>query len=80
MDCAGFSYKQNWLLWLGLYISPYFCLYGITSREDVRFVYSTFPIVEEKEVALYGTFRSRDLCLDYINALKAGETDLTIPV
>ncbi len=58
----------------------YFCLYGITSREDVRFVYSTFPIVEEKEVALYGTFRSRDLCLDYINALKAGETDLTIPV
>ncbi len=23
MDCAGFSYKQNWLLWLGLYISPF---------------------------------------------------------
>ncbi len=22
MDCLGFSYKQSWLLWLGLYISP----------------------------------------------------------
>ena len=22
MDCLGFFYKQSWLLWLGLYISP----------------------------------------------------------
>ena len=58
----------------------FFLLYGVTGRDDVRFVYSTFPIVEEKERALYGTFRSRDLCLAYINALKAGKTDVTIPV
>ena len=23
MDFLGFFYKQSWLLWLGLYISPY---------------------------------------------------------
>lgn len=41
----------------------YFHLYGITERDDVRYLYSTFPIVERQEVAAYGTFRSRDLCL-----------------
>ena len=24
MDFLGFFYKQSWLLWLGLYISPYY--------------------------------------------------------
>ena len=53
----------------------FFHLYGVTDREDVRYVYSTFPIVEEKETAAYGRFQSRDLCLAYMNALSAGDPD-----
>ena len=53
----------------------YFHLYGITDRDDVRYVYSTFPIVERQEQALHGSYLSRDLCLAWINALSAGEPD-----
>ncbi len=56
----------------------FFLLYGIIDREDVRFVYSTFPIVEKKEVARYGRYRTRDLCLAYMNALEGGEPDAEI--
>jgi hypothetical protein len=53
----------------------FFHLYGITDRDDVRYVYSTFPIVEREETTTYGHYRSRDLCLAYMNALAAGEPD-----
>ncbi|WP_430427920.1 Eco57I restriction-modification methylase domain-containing protein [Parasphingorhabdus sp.] len=60
----------------------YFILYGIfdpddrkQSRDDVEYIYSTFPIVERKEIEEYGSYRSRDLCLAYINALLAGQPD-----
>ena len=33
----------------------YFHLYGVTDRDDVRYVYSTFPIVEREETAAYGS-------------------------
>jgi len=56
----------------------YFHLYGITDRDDVRYIYSTFPIVERKEVEAYGNYRSRDLCLAYMNALAAGDPDVEI--
>jgi hypothetical protein len=56
----------------------YFHLYGITDREDVRYIYSTFPIVEREEMAAYGRFRSRDLCLAHMSALAAGEPDADI--
>ena len=49
----------------------FFHLYGVTDRDDVRYVYSTFPIVEREETAAYGTYRSRDLCLAWMNALTA---------
>ena len=29
----------------------YFHLYGVTDRDDVRYIYSTFPIVEREEMA-----------------------------
>ena len=45
------------------------------SRDDIRYIYSTFPIVERQEIAAYGTYRSRDLCLAYINTLMAGQPD-----
>jgi hypothetical protein len=54
----------------------FFHLYGVTSRDDVRYVYSTFPIVERQERAIYdGQYRSCDLCLSYMSALAAGNTD-----
>jgi len=64
----------------------YFILYGVfdpadpaQSRDDIRYIYSTFPIVERQEKAAYnGQYRSRDLCLNYINALMAGEPDAVV--
>lgn len=63
----------------------YFILYGIydpenaaTSREDIRYIYSTFPIVERQEVARWGSYRSRDLALALINALMAGQPDAEV--
>ena len=53
----------------------FFHLYGVTDRDDVRYVYSTFPIVERQEIEIHGRYRSRDLCLAYLNALAAGRPD-----
>ena len=55
----------------------FFHLYGVTDREDVRYVWSTFPIVERQDVQAFGRYRSRDLCLAYMNALAAGRPDAT---
>jgi len=54
----------------------YFHLYG--DRDDVRYVYSTFPIVEREERAAYGRYRSCELCLAYMSALAAGDPDAEI--
>jgi hypothetical protein len=63
----------------------YFVLYGVLDaadptpgRDDVRYIYSTFPIVEREETVRYGRYRSRDLCLAWINALVAGRPDAEI--
>ena len=56
----------------------YFHLYGITDRDDVRYIYSTFPIVERQEISDWGSYRSRDLCLAYMNALAAGQPDAEV--
>ena len=56
----------------------FFHLYGVTERDDVRYVYSTFPIVEREETAAYGSYRSRELCLAWMNALAAGDPDAEI--
>lgn len=56
----------------------YFHLYGVTDRGDVRHVYSAFPIVEREETAAYGRYRSRELCLAYLNAFAAGDPDAKI--
>lgn len=56
----------------------YFHLYGVTDRDDVRYIYSTFPIVEREEIVTYGRYRSRDLCLAYMSALAAEEPDAEI--
>ena len=56
----------------------YFHLYGVTDRDDIRYVYSTFPIVERDEKAVYGAYRSRDLCLAWTSALAAGHPDAEV--
>jgi hypothetical protein len=67
----------------------YFILYGVfdpadaahdpvQGRDDIRYIYSTFPIVERQETAAYGSYRSRDLCLAYINSLIAGQPDAIV--
>lgn len=56
----------------------FFHLYGITDREDIRYIYSTFPIVERQETEAFGRYRSRELCLAYMNALAAGDPDAEV--
>ena len=56
----------------------FFHLYGVVARDEVRYIYSTFPIVERQETEAYGRYRSRDLCLAWINALAAGRPDAEI--
>ena len=56
----------------------FFHLYGVTDRDDVRYIYSTFPIVEREETAAYSIYRSRDLCLAWMNALAADHPDAEI--
>ncbi len=56
----------------------FFHLYGVTDRDDVRYVYSTFPIVERQETEAYGGYRSCDLCLAWMNALAAGNPDAEV--
>jgi len=41
----------------------FFLLYSITSEEEVRYIYSTFPIMEKQELATYGHYRSVTACL-----------------
>lgn len=56
----------------------FFHLYNITDREDVRYIYSTFPIVAREENAAYGKYQSLEMCLAYISALSAGDPDAEI--
>ena len=56
----------------------YFHLYGVTDRDDIRYIYSTFPIVQREEDKTWGSYRSRDLCLAWMNALAAGNPDATV--
>lgn len=58
----------------------FFHLYGITDRDDIRYIYSTFPIVERDETKAYGRYLSRDLCLAWTNALAADRPDADVTV
>ena len=51
----------------------YFHLYGL-DRDDAAYVLDTFPIVRRQDEARFGSYRTRDLILAYMNALAAGDT------
>ena len=57
----------------------YFHLYGL-SRDDAEYVLDTFPIVRRKDEAAFGTYRTRDMTLAYMNALAAGDTETRVAV
>ena len=57
----------------------YFHLYGL-SRDDAGYVLGTFPIVRRADEAQFGTYRTRDLILAYMNALAAGDTETRVVV
>ena len=57
----------------------YFHLYGL-SRDDADYVLGTFPIVRRTDEAQFGTYRTRDLILAYMNALAAGDTATRVVV
>ena len=52
----------------------FFHLYGIVDRDEVRYIFSTFPIVESQETSTYGIYKFCELCLAYINAFASGRT------
>lgn len=56
----------------------YFILYGITDRDDVAYILDTFPIVREQDEKAFGRYRTRDLILAYMNALKAGDSETVV--
>lgn len=57
----------------------FFHLYGVTDRDDIRYIYSTFPIMEREEKAAHnGVYRSCELCLAFMNALAAGNPDAKV--
>ena len=57
----------------------YFHLYGL-DHDDADYVLSTFPIVRREDEAAFGSYRTRDLVLAYMNALAAGDTETVVSV
>ena len=57
----------------------YFHLYCL-SRDDAQYILDTFPIVRRQDKAAFGTYRTRDMTLAYMNALAAGDTDAVVAV
>ncbi len=52
--------------------AAYFHLYEI-ERDDVEYIMSTFPIVQRKDEAAHGTYRTRDRILAIYDAMASGE-------
>jgi hypothetical protein len=57
----------------------YFILYGVTDGDDIRYILSTFPIVERKDREAHGVYLTRELILWYKRALEAGDPDTQAP-
>jgi hypothetical protein len=55
----------------------FFYLYGL-EREDVAYILDTFPIVKREDERRFGRYRTRDLVLAYMNAVRAGDLDTVV--
>jgi hypothetical protein len=59
----------------------YFILYGVTDEDDIRYILSTFPIVERKDREAFDcVYLTCELILWYKRALESGDTDSVAPV
>ena len=50
------------------------------TQEETWDVLNTFPIVRREDEAVFGTYRTRDMTLAYMNALAAGDTKAVVAV
>ena len=57
----------------------YFRLYGL-SRDDAGYILDTFPIVRRQDEKEFGSHRTKELILAYMNALAAGDTETVVNV
>lgn len=57
----------------------FFHLYGI-NRDDVEYIMETFPIVKKKDVAKYGTYRTKDLILEIYDRMAEAGVSLDTPL
>ena len=57
----------------------YFHLYGV-SREDASYIMDTFPIVRDQDVDEFGSYRTKEMVLAYMNALAAGDTETDVAI
>ena len=55
----------------------YFHLYGV-NMDEAEYILSTFPIIQKKDEAESGRYRTRDLILSYMNALAVGDTETVV--
>ena len=55
----------------------YFHLYGL-SKDDAGYILDTFPIVREQDEKEFGSYRTKNLILAYMNALAAGDTETDV--
>ena len=55
----------------------YFHLYGI-SNDDAEYILSTFPIIRRGDEAKFGRYRTSEMIISYMNALKAGDTEVVV--
>ena len=55
----------------------YFHLYGL-GRDDTRYVLETFPIVRREDEKAFNSYRTRDLILAYMSALRVGDTETLV--
>jgi N-6 DNA Methylase len=62
--------------------AAFFHLYGI-DRDDVDYIMETFPIVKRKDIAVHGTYRTKDKILEIYDAMaqaKSAATDYQSPL
>ena len=52
----------------------------VSTARTRDYVLGTFPIVRRQDEAAFGSYRTRDLVLAYMNALDAGDTETVVSV
>lgn len=57
----------------------FFYLYGI-GKDDAAYILITFPIVRRHDEQQFGSYRTRDMILAYMNAIAAGDLDAVLDV